>query len=113
VHTKVSVVGGAVKAEVNAKGDRCPCRVLLTAVETDLMEGAQESAYLSSVCAIGVSRSIHTLLAGLDFVFSKNFSDCCFVAREELILTIGPRSGGTVDVEMTQGGLDTATSCMC
>jgi hypothetical protein len=35
--TKVSVVGGAVKAEVDAKGDRGPCRVLLAAIEADLV----------------------------------------------------------------------------
>jgi hypothetical protein len=41
--TKVSVVGGAVKAEVDAKGDGCPCRVLLAAVEADLIVGAMVS----------------------------------------------------------------------
>lgn len=34
--THVAVVRGAVKAEVNAKGDRAPCRVLCAAVETYL-----------------------------------------------------------------------------
>lgn len=41
--TKVSVVGGAVKAEVDAKGDRGPCRVLLAAVEADLMVRERKS----------------------------------------------------------------------
>lgn len=41
--TKVSVVRGAVKAEVDAKGDRGPCRVLLAAVEADLMVRERKS----------------------------------------------------------------------
>lgn len=41
--TKVSVVGGAIKAEVDAKGDGCPCWVLLAAVEADLIVGAMIS----------------------------------------------------------------------
>ncbi len=35
--TKVSVVGGAVEAEVDAKRDRRPRRVLLSAVKADLL----------------------------------------------------------------------------
>ena len=37
---EVAVVGGAVEAEVDAKRDRCPCWVLLAAVEADLLAGS-------------------------------------------------------------------------
>lgn len=38
VDAEVAVVGRAVEAEVDAKGDRGPCRVLLVAVEAHLAE---------------------------------------------------------------------------
>lgn len=36
VDTEVSVMGGAVKAEINAEGHGRPCRIFGTAVEADL-----------------------------------------------------------------------------
>lgn len=37
VNAEVAVVGRAIEAEVDAKGDRGPCWVLLAAVEADLL----------------------------------------------------------------------------
>lgn len=50
--TKVSVVGRAIKAEVDAKGDRGPCRVLLAAIEADLIKRKRRSQFTAIIRAI-------------------------------------------------------------
>lgn len=75
---EVAVVGGAVEAEVDAKGDRSPCWVLLAAVEADLLQGRAVSFLDLWEPLIAWA---YTLLAGFALSFSKSLSDCCFVAR--------------------------------
>ena len=50
--TKVTVVGRAIKAEVDAEGDRGPCRVLLAAIEADLMERKRRSQFTATIRAV-------------------------------------------------------------
>ena len=46
------MVGRAIKAEVDAKGDRGPCRVLLAAIEADLTERKRKSQFTAIIRAI-------------------------------------------------------------
>lgn len=103
VDTEVAVVRGAIEAEVDAEGDRRPCRVLLATVEADLpsqtntkvspgpgrLPGLQLQATIKAAEWRGASRRrvLLALLAGFDFNFSKIFSDCCLLART-LILAV-------------------------
>jgi hypothetical protein len=73
------MVRRAVQAQVDAKGDGAPCRVLCAAIET----------YLGFM-----STSIHrpsafelTLFAGFCFSLVKMFCDCVLVARAAMVKT--------------------------
>jgi hypothetical protein len=58
VDTQVTVVGGAVQAEVDAKGHRRPSRVLGTAIEAKLDEDVSNPSYrsLASIAAYLIRR---------------------------------------------------------
>lgn len=93
------MVRGAVETEVDAEGDGRPCRILLAAVEADLAVQAQsvyhECRYRDRNPSRRVKSAIEhvcrllALLAGLDFSFSKIFSDCCLVARALILAGLG------------------------
>lgn len=84
------MVGRAVEAQVDAERDRCPCRVLLAAVEANLRGASGVSSRLggSSRRAVEGGREALTLLAGFVLSFSKILSDCCLVARLLMVTVI-------------------------
>ena len=101
--TKVSVVGGAVEAEVDTKGNRRPRRVLLSAVKADLSPKTWSEFPCPHVRR--ATLVMRTLFACLVFSFSKIFSDCCFVARA-LILARGSDLAASIRVQKSAFGYD-------
>lgn len=86
------MVGRAVKTQVDAKGHRCPGRVLSTAVEADLCKVPSQPR------AMGFARvkrtGARTLFAGFVFNFSNSFCDCCFDASPLIVATGLPNWAG-------------------
>lgn len=76
MHAHITVVGGAVEAQVDAKGHRRPGGVLRAAVEAYLWAQAGVSGQRWGL----EDRGGRTLLAGLVLSFSKIFCDSCLVA---------------------------------
>lgn len=82
VDAEVAVVGRAVQAEVDAKGDRGPGRVLLVAVKAYLHAFRQ----WKSPSGHAENRTVgDTLFAGFAFNFSNILMDSCFGAREVMV----------------------------
>lgn len=102
------MVGRAVEAQVDAKGDRRPRRVLLATVKADLrnLPLASREAWHGMISA---APPLPTLFAGFDLSLSKIFCDCSLLASGALISTVvlWVRGSGQVRIWVS-GVLDTA-----
>jgi hypothetical protein len=78
---EVSVVRGAVKAEIDAEWDRCPGGILRAAVETYL--------HVVSIATKHGGTGERTLFAGLVLSFSNIFSDSDFGANAMAVVSCG------------------------
>jgi hypothetical protein len=89
VNTKVPVVRGAVKTQVDAKGDRGPRWVVLATIEANLHTTKIVSGERRPGEGRPKDRALRTLFAGFDFNFSNILIDSCFDARAAIVAIPG------------------------
>lgn len=89
VNTKVSVVRGAVKTQVDAKRDRGPRWVVLATIEANLHTTKTISDERTPGERRAKDKALRTLFAGFDFNFSNILIDSCFDARAVMVAIPG------------------------
>jgi hypothetical protein len=94
VHAHVSMIRGAIEAQIDAKGNGRPCRVLCAAIETYLFRAVRMGDCRLSVWR---ARAPRTLFADFAFSLAKMFWDSVFVASA-MVATDSNNAGVAVGV---------------